>query len=73
MTHWHDTPDFDRIANDKIERCRATDMDRASHICSHGGTEYFMHEPRSGQSWFMCRGCCLENVTLELLVLSERP
>lgn len=73
MTHWHDTADFDRIARDRVERHRASDVNLATHICRHGGTDYFMRGPRRDESWFLCRDCCLENVTLELLTLDDKP
>ena len=73
MTHWHDTAAFDRVRDERVAALKATDADEASHICEHGGTECFMRESRSGRAWFLCRACCAENVTLELLQLDSPP
>lgn len=72
-THWHDTPLFEQIRDARVAFLKSTDEDEATHICKHHGMDYFMREPRSGRTWFLCERCCRKNVELELLVLSDPP
>lgn len=72
-THWHDTPLFTQIRDTRVASLKSTDDDEGSHVCRHGGLDYFMRGPRTGEGHFMCRACCEENVELELLSLSAPP
>lgn len=71
--HWHDTPLFEQIRDQRVAALRSTDEDEASHVCEHQGVDYFMRSQRTGQGHFMCHTCCVENVELELLCMVEPP
>jgi len=79
VTHWHDTPLFEQIRDARVDRLKATDDDEAEAVCLHitGQTPldsyYFMRGPISGKGRFMCRTCCTDDVTLELLLMPEAP
>lgn len=72
MTHWHDTPEFDRIRDQRVAALKATDTDEAANVCRHGGLEYLMTD-RRGETWFLCRKCCECNVEIELFRLDALP
>lgn len=72
-THWHDTPLFEQIRDQRVAASAATDDDEAEMICRHGGLDYFMQAPNSGAGWFLCKRCCVRNVEIELLALKEPP
>jgi hypothetical protein len=86
-THWHDTPQFERIRDRRVDALLATDDDEATHCCRHflmatpdgkplveeGAPMYFMRAPNSERSWFLCRDCCRRDVELELLTLEQPP
>lgn len=71
-THWHDTPEFDRVRDAAVQAHQSKETDEASHVCKHFGLDYFMRS-RSGEGNFMCHACCRENVELDLLALDEPP
>lgn len=78
MTHWHDTPEFDRHVEERVESLRAKDEDEATHVCRHfpafgPDTPTFFMRERSGNTWFLCRACCAHNVSMELLCMDEPP
>lgn len=73
MSHWHDTPEFERVREARVDALKSKDDDAASYVCRHVGLEYFMRSPRSGATWFLCRKCCTENVELALLCLDDPP
>lgn len=79
VTRWHDTPLFDQIRDARVDRLNSTDSDEAESVCRHitGQTPldsyYFMRGPISGKGRFMCRACCTDDVTLELLLMADPP